>query len=176
MYMMAHPKWQPYDSLTGEFTVNFPGESQPGTRLSGRGNEMATTITAHRKIFQEEYFVYFISLTDADKKKTPETILEEMADGLVNQNPGSKELRPRVRRQHQGHEALEICLRFINDRTLQGRIVIANEKAYVVAGVGQQSPDDDTQNKDWIDDYLDSFNPKKPAAEKKPVGKNKFRE
>jgi hypothetical protein len=170
VYVMMHPTWQAYDSPTGEFTGKFPGDTQPGTRLTGRGGETATSITARRKVFQEEYFVYFISLPDSDQGKTPEALLNELADGLKNQNPGSTEFRNRVRRMHANCEAMDVCLEMIDDRFTTARIVLTKDKAYVVGVASPGEPD----AKDWVEDYLDAFQPKEPA-EKPANPVNPFR-
>lgn len=179
VYVMMHPKWQAYDSPTGEFTGKFPGETQPGTRLTGRGGETATSVAARRKVFQEDYFVYFISLPDSDQGKTPEVLLNELADGLKNQNPGSTEFRNRVRRMHAGHEAMDVCLEMIDDRFTSARIVLTKaktpgenkwDKAYVVGVSSPGEPD----TKDWVEEFIDAFQTKE-ATEKPANLKNPFR-
>ena len=172
-YVMFNPDWQPYDSQTGDFTAMFPEEAQPGTCPTGRGGERATEISAHRKIFQEAYFVYFISLQKADHRKQTDRLLNEFADGLVNINSSSTEYRQRIPRAHAGYEAMDVCLQLNNDHFIQARIVIANDKAYVVGVRTPQDPD----KAPWVLEFIDSFQPKDPkAAPPRPAnGRNPFR-
>jgi hypothetical protein len=171
VYVAMNPTWKPYDSPTGEFSGKFPGDPVAGTCLSGRGKEIATEISAHRKFFQENYFVYFISLTDADKRKDSDKLLDELADGLLAQNPASTEVRPRVKRTHGGHEAMDVCLELIDERHVQARIVLANGMAYVVGVTHQHQPDEAY----WVIEFIDAFQPNAPKPAAPGNGKNPFR-
>lgn len=178
-YALMHPNWQAYDSPTGEFTSKFPGATQPGTRLTGRGGETATVITARRKFFQEEYFVYFIALPNSDIHKPADRLLTEFAEGLKSQNPGNSEYRGQIRRQHEGHEAIDVCLELIDDRFATARVVIVankekkeNRTVYVIGVIG---PNDPNQS-DWVEEFIDAFHAKEPENPEKPViPRNPFR-
>src|SRR5437016_213055 len=52
VYVAMNPSWKTYTSPTGEFSAKFPGDTQSGTRLTGRPGESASEIFARRKIFQ----------------------------------------------------------------------------------------------------------------------------
>jgi hypothetical protein len=172
VYVAMNPTWKPYDSPTGEFSGKFPGDPVAGTCLTGRGKEPATEISAHRKLFQENYFVYFIPLTDpADKRKTSDTLLNEFADGLLTQNPASTEVRPRVKRTHGGHEAMDVCLELLDERHLQARIVLTDKYAYVVGVTHQHQPDEAY----WVNEFIDAFQPNAVNPAAPGNGKNPFR-
>jgi predicted Zn finger-like uncharacterized protein len=171
VYLGMHPKWINYESATGEFTAKFPGEPKPGTRQTGRGGESATLISAERTMFQEKYFVYFISLTAADLRKEPRQVLEELAAGLMKQNPGARDCKPRIDHTVENHQALDLCLEIDDERFLAVRLMVANEKAYVVGAEGPNDPD----NCDWFDEFLDAFKPRKTPEKPAAPGKNPFR-
>lgn len=168
IYKVMNPKMVPFESDKGEYTASFPGQPTTGsTRLTGRGDELSVYDSASRPMIQEEFSIAYVPLTEKDKSKRSESLLNEFADGLLLQNAGSAECRPRVVRTYDGHDAMDVCLELDDGRYLQGRIVLANGKAYIVSVTGPGQPD----GLPWVQQFLDSFKPKR----KLPPGANPFR-
>ena len=93
-------------SAAGSFTAKFPGEPVSGTRLTGRPGETATELSASRAYMSEEYFVYYVSLTAADKRK--------MVDDLNGIN--------RQRYSASGAELVMGQGRFVGPKTIEVRL------------------------------------------------------
>jgi len=163
IYKMMNPVWQPYDSPAGQFTAKFPsGPVTAGSVATGRGAETASGVVATRELLQEDFFVYMVPLSLADSVRKSDKLLQELADGLVKQS-GATEERPRVLRSFAGSEALELAMEEIDGRHTQMRIVLANDRAYLVGVTGPGHPD----GSPWVQEFLDAFYPTDPAVKPK---------
>ncbi|MGL4424426.1 MAG: hypothetical protein ACRCZF_27480 [Gemmataceae bacterium] len=161
-WQLMDPPFQPYTPPDEKFAAIFPADPRISVKPTGRATEIAASLEARREWAQESFFIYHFDLTAADKKKPVEKVMNELADGLLSTTPNAREAIPRSPRTHQGHEALSFAFEVKatnwaeQNKFLQGRVIIANGRAYVIGVNGPGHPGEAP----WVEKFLDGLEPK----------------
>jgi hypothetical protein len=150
-----NPDWQAFESQAQGFTAEFPAEVEEQVKLTGRADgEKAPVFRAVRTIIvDEEYTIRCIPLTAKDRNRKPDTLLNELADAEISLHAVGRQMKPRVRRTYDGHEAMEFAVKMKAGTHLQARIVLAEKKAYILTVNGPGAPDQSS----WVDKFFDNF-------------------
>lgn len=166
-FKMAQPEYKAFKDPDGRFVAQFPAEVKEKTRDTGVKGGPVRSFEAARPLMQETFFVYAVELT-AKEKQNPADGLKKVADGLKAANKATE--MSRTDRTHQGYDAVDLVVKMGRNRFIQARIIVAEERAYVV-GVSTNDPPDDRV---WLEHYFESFEIVAPAAkpaDKKPEKK-----
>ncbi|CAN5123789.1 hypothetical protein BH11PLA2_BH11PLA2_14070 [soil metagenome] len=159
---MFKPTWQPFQSAAGQFTTKFPAPpTEAASLFPDRDDQKVMEVTATRTMLgqpYEEYFITYFTLTAADKKMPTDDLLNELANKLTTIHSGTLS-RPRIRISPGGHEGLEFALDIDNNTHLQARIILANNRAYIIGVNGLGKPDESP----WVREFLDAFTPTEAA-------------
>ncbi len=159
---MMSPDFVPYVSPDGRFSTEFPSDTQKSKRNTGRAGERAESIESTRTVFQETYFVYFVELSDADRKKPAEKVAEEFASGLIDMSQNGREHSARTKIAYQGHDAIDLSIALTDGKFTIARVIVTKDRAYVVGVTGPGNPG----GAPWVEDYLEKFQILEPEAKK----------
>ena len=159
---MMSPDFVPYTSPDGRFSTVFPSDTFQSKRNTGRAAESAQSIESTRTLFQETYFVYFVDLTDADRKKPAEKVAEEFANGLIAMSQNGREHNARNKIAFQGHDAIDLSIALTDGKFTIARVIVTKDRAYVVGVTGPGNPG----GASWVEDYMEKFQILEPEAKK----------
>ena len=129
---VAFPDFVPYTSSEGDYQAVFPGTPTASTqknKLAVDDNENVTQLS--RQMAADRYAIRTLKLpakTDDDKANA---ILKDAADQLVSAMPGSKEMS-RIDTTSQTYPAIEIEILHPDSVTTLGKLIVANDKLYIV--------------------------------------------
>lgn len=166
-----NPNYKPFDAPDGSFAAVFPdGPPTASKPATGRANaEVGQGFEHTRWVLGtpiETFFAYTVDLPLLDRLKPPRAVVEDLADGFKT-TQGRATQMSRAARMHGGHEGTELSLHHPDGKFTVARVVVAHGKGFVfgVTGPGQpgQAP--------WVDEYLDGFQIKEPAAKPGPPEK-----
>ena len=157
---MMSPDFVPYASPDGRFKIEFPSDTQQSKRNTGRAAESAQSVESTRTIYQETYFVYFVELSDADRKKPAEKVAEEFARGLIDMSQNGREHTARTKIAFQGYDAIDLSIALTDGKFTIARVIVTKDRAYVVGVTGPGNPG----GAPWVEDYLEKFQILEPEA------------
>ncbi|QEL16517.1 zinc ribbon domain-containing protein [Limnoglobus roseus] len=164
------PEYKEFKAPDGRFTAEFPSDVKQKTRVTGRDKDKpAVSFEAERKMVQENYFIYYVDLTDAEKRDSAK-VIDGLCDGLIKTNQG-KEIS-RSKRAHQGFEAADVILSMPGKRFIQARAIVGDGRGYVVGVAVNGEP----QGMIWLEHFFENFEitapDKKKDDKKKPEKKD----
>ncbi len=169
------PDYKDYQAPDGRFVAVFPAEVQETTRPTGRKpGETVPSFEASRRFIQETFFIYYVDLKPEEVRDSAKTI-DELCQGLIKESSGTELLR--TNRNHDGYSAADLRVRMPGrKRFIQARIVVGDNRGYVVGVRVQNNPD----GMIWLDTFFDQFqiievknDEKKKPDEKKEDEKDK---
>jgi hypothetical protein len=167
VFQAMDPEYKEFKPADGRFVADFPAEVKEKTRETGRrGGETATAFEADRRMVRENYFIYYVDLKPNEKKDAA-TVVDQLCDGLKATTKGTEVSR--TKRAHQGFDAADIVLRQPGKRYTQARVVVGDDRGYVVGVTVSGDP----QGMIWLEHFFESFEIVVPEKkdEKKDDGK-----
>lgn len=153
----AMPDYKPFQDPDGRFVAEFPAEVREKTRATGAKYGVVKSFEAERPLIQEKFFVYAVPLDAADRKD-PRRALKDLADGVRLANTATEVSRDD--RTHQGYDAVDLVVRVRRDQHVRARVIVADDRAYVVGVSAHGDPNDHA----WLDHFFESFEVVPPAA------------